>query len=533
MGVSMRTNRFQFLFSITLFFLFLIPGTIISQTEKSPAIYVILDGSGSMWQKLADGSFKIATAKKVLKNFVQRDFSGQELAFRVYGHRRKGDCRDSELVIPFSAADQAIAPLQKFLKTVNPTGKTPISYSLREALKDFQGRAGEIILISDGVETCDDDPCALLREWQKMNIRIKVHVVGFGLDEKSKDALRCIADAAGTPYRDAGSANELAESLSTIHEESASVALKIIATNTSGERLKVRGTLSQNGEEKYPVMSFARNVVEPGEYSMTIGVKTANGNLYQPITQTVLVKESGETTVQLTVPEPPSVATTFLDNEKKVPGGIVSAFQGGEKVFHFRWKDRVYLDEGEYTFYAEPNAENQLSRTEGFAAGEHKELIFELRHTVRVKFRLLAENNGELFRAHQELWQNGELKYKLHHANGGTVLPGDYELKMISNINAFSTPVTVSGEERQEMEISVPAGQITIVYEKADGSQEKDKRFFIGSGTEKRCCTKQSGREITLTPGTYNIEGWRGNYDPVVFQLKAGEEKTIVLKDKP
>ncbi len=532
MSVSRKSNRYQLLFIISLFFLFLFSGKIISQEEKAPAIYVILDGSGSMWQKLADGSFKIATAKKVLENFVQRDFSGQELAFRVYGHRRKGDCRDSELVIPFSAADQAIAPLQQFLKTVNPTGKTPISYSLREALKDFQGREGKIILISDGVETCDGDPCALLREWQKMNIRIKVHVVGFGLDEKSKDALRCIADAAGTPYRDAGSANELAESLSTIHEESASVALKIIASNTAGDRLKVKGTLSQNGTEKYQVMSFARNVVEPGEYSMTIGVETANGNLYQPVTQTVLVRESGETTVQLTVPEPPSVVTTFLDNEKKVAGGIVTAFQEGEKVFHFRWKDRVYLDEGEYTFHAEPNAENKLSKTESFAAGEHKELVFELRHTVRVKFRLLADINGDLFREHQELWQDGELKYKLHHANGGRVLPGDYQLKMISSINAFSTNVTISEEERQDMDIDVPAGQLTIIYEKADGSREADKRYFIGAGSEKRCCTKQSGRHVTLTPGTYNIQGWKGNYDPVVFELKAGEEKTIVLKDK-
>ena len=54
-------------------------------------------------------------------------------------------------------------------------------------------RPGEIILISDGIETCDEDPCELVRSWAEKDIAIKVHVVGLGLDEKERTAMQCIA----------------------------------------------------------------------------------------------------------------------------------------------------------------------------------------------------------------------------------------------------------------------------------------------------------------------------------------------------
>jgi hypothetical protein len=176
-----------------------------------------------MWGELPDKSRKVETAKKVLKEYVAGDFEGYELAFRVYGHRKKGDCLDSELLIPFGEPDQVISELTQSIDSIKPLGKTPITYSLQEALKDFGDRQGEIILISDGIETCDADPCELVREWREKDVKIKVHVVGLGLDEKSKAAMQCISDAAGTEYHDASSASELSEGLTKIKEEAAPV----------------------------------------------------------------------------------------------------------------------------------------------------------------------------------------------------------------------------------------------------------------------------------------------------------------------
>ena len=145
----------------------------LAQDAPPNGIYIIFDASGSMWGELPDKSRKVTVAKQVLQDFVAGDFEGYDLALRAYGHRRKGDCRDSELVVPFGPPEQAIDRVKTFAAALNPLGKTPISYSLRQALDDFGDRPGQIILISDGIETCDEDPCALVQAWREKNVQAK------------------------------------------------------------------------------------------------------------------------------------------------------------------------------------------------------------------------------------------------------------------------------------------------------------------------------------------------------------------------
>jgi len=319
--------------------------------QDKDAIYIIFDASGSMWGELPDQSRKVTVAKQVLEDFVAGDFEGYELALRAYGHRRTADCRDSELVVPFGPPEQVVGQVQAFAKDLNPLGKTPISYSLRQALADFGDRPGEIILISDGIETCDEDPCALMREWREKDIQIKVHVVGLGLDEKAKSAMQCIAEAAGTEYRDAESAATLAEGLAQIQEEAkteqivrqTTIALRLIGKDAAGRRVQVEGVLKQQGEDRYEVSSNHRNVVESGSYELVVGVPTKNGTIYQPATKTVEVAETGETTVEVEVEVPPSVYATFTDADEKQRGALVHAFENDREAFIFRWIDTVYV----------------------------------------------------------------------------------------------------------------------------------------------------------------------------------------------
>ena len=117
-------NRFLF------FIAFISIGTpIIGLAQQTPrGIYIIFDASGSMWGQLEDRSYKIHVARNVLGDFLQRDFGNASLAFRAYGHRNKGDCRDSELVAPFSTPEEAAGLIEPFLSEVDPLGKTPIAY---------------------------------------------------------------------------------------------------------------------------------------------------------------------------------------------------------------------------------------------------------------------------------------------------------------------------------------------------------------------------------------------------------------------
>jgi len=513
--------------SLVLFLLLTIP-LIAGEND----VYIIFDGSGSMWQELPTGEHKISAARSVLQKFAAQDFSGQELAMRAYGHRRKNDCSDTELVLPWQSPEQFKTQVGSFLRNVNPTGRTPISRSLKAALKDFGDREGSIILISDGIETCDEDPCELLKLWREKNIRISVHVVGLGLDEKSKEAMKCLADAAGTTYRDANSAEELTRGLKDIRENIGSIGLKIIGKDASGEQLWPEGKLLQDGQVKYHVTSRSRNPVEPGIYQLEVGVQTRNGNLYRPITRQVNVADNKDTVVEVIIPRPPSVRAKFIDRGEAVSGSLISAYQEGREVFRFRWKDEVFVDEGSYEFRTEVNSANSLSLEETFEAGDSKELVFEMVQTVNVMIRFETSGKKEHLRENADLLQNGEQKYRVHVHNGGTVLPGRYDIHLPHKYCPFTVEgVEISDKPEQNLTFTVPAGYVTFKYQNSDGSPAEDKRCFIKNEAIGKSQYVASGNEQALLPGSYTVTGWRGDYDIVSFEVAEGENKTVYIKE--
>ncbi len=530
-------RKLKLLCGLVLLTMFFVP--CLAQEQSSPAIYIIFDASGSMWQKLADGSLKIEAAKKVLQEFVHGNFEGYELAFRAYGHRKKGDCRDSELIVPFGASERSTKKLMTFMAEVNPTGKTPIHYSLLQALGDLGDRKGEIILISDGEETCDTDPCELVKAWRDKHVKVRVHVVGLGLDEKSKTAMQCISEAAGTEYHDAQTANDLAGSLAKIQKKTAAAAFIVRGLDSNGKRMRSFGTLSRTGQKLYDVTSNGRNLVEPGDYQLEFGVRTKNGNLYKPVSKMIHVAKTGETQIKLQVPKPPTVKTKFIENGKETPGRTqIYAYQNGLEVFTFRWKDEVFIDEGAYEFRAKPNQFNDLSVTESFSTGDHKEVLFKMQYSVKVYFKMVASGSGILFRQNYELWQEGERKHKVHRSNGARVLPGTYDLHMPNVLTPYiKTGIVITENDKQNFEITVPAGHVTIIYQKADGIRDKDERCFMSSlnpGASKNSKYTNTGQKVPLVPGKYKVIGYsyKGDYDPVEFEVKEGEDIEVVLRAK-
>jgi len=515
---------------------------------QTPGVYVILDGSGSMWGQLADGTHKITAAKDVVQGFSASDYVGRELAFRVYGHRREGDCSDSELVVPFSAPGEAISKMGAFADRVNPKGKTPIARSLRAALEDFGDRPGEIILVSDGIETCDEDPCALVREWSAGNVDIRVHVVGLGLEDKERSAMQCISEAAGTEYRDAQSADELAAGLQEIQQAAGDpgeplnpdwLGLSIKATNEAGDTLRVYGTATWEGGDPLDVSSRGTHQVPPGDVEVTVGVRTRNGNLYKPVTRVIDVSAAGKTTLDVVVPEPPSVKARFVENGEDRQGAFVRGYQDGQEVLSFRSIDRAYIDPGTYSFRSQINKDNDLTVTETFTEGDHKEIVFALVATVHAKISFVADRGDHRFPSNSELWQNGELKYKVHGRNGVQALPGTYEARLPLRLTPYSHPgLVLTEEEQQEHVIEVPVGHVTIKYQKVDGSPGEDKRVFVtrkdANGKWVRDKINYAGRRIPLVAGEYRLEGWSqlGDFDLQLFNMEVGDDKALVLRAK-
>ena len=177
----------------------------------------MLDASGSMWGQI-DGNNKIVIAREVVAGMMARWKPEIELGLMAYGHRREGDCNDIEMLVPVSS--DAPERISQVVDQINPKGKTPITESVRRAAAelDFETTPATVILVTDGLETCNADPCALANELDSKGIDFTAHVVGFDVSVEESRQLRCIADNTGGQYYSAKDAGELQQSLVSVVE---------------------------------------------------------------------------------------------------------------------------------------------------------------------------------------------------------------------------------------------------------------------------------------------------------------------------
>jgi Ca-activated chloride channel family protein len=161
-------------------------------------ILFIFDASQSMavtWQKQS----KIAIARKVLINIIDslEHVPNVQMALRLYGHHSPvppQDCSDTKLEVPFAPGNAG--KIRQQLRFVVPKGTTPIAHSLELGGGDFPPGCEDcrniIILITDGVEACDGDACAVSLELQRKGIILKPFVIGIGIDENFRQTFNCI-----------------------------------------------------------------------------------------------------------------------------------------------------------------------------------------------------------------------------------------------------------------------------------------------------------------------------------------------------
>ncbi len=181
-------------------------------------IELVLDASGSMNARLPAGETRIAAAKAAVARLTATLPADTSLAFRAYGHqspREKHDCNDTALLVPFGALSANRAAVVRAAEGLTARGYTPISRVLRLAAGDLAGKSGErvILLVSDGKETCDADPCATARALKAADVSLVIHAIGFEVDSAARGELTCLAQATGGAYFDAAGVDGLAKAL--------------------------------------------------------------------------------------------------------------------------------------------------------------------------------------------------------------------------------------------------------------------------------------------------------------------------------
>lgn len=238
----------------------------LDQPEMEDAeLLLVMDASGSMSADDAGGQTRIAAAKDALSNLLDTMDEDEAVGLRIFsgevtdsGH--PDACEDSHLAVDIGTDNRD--ELAGAIDDYDAVGAmTPLAHALEEAAEDFDGDGPRtIVLVSDGEENCDPEPCEAAQAIADQGIDLQVHTVGFNIDEEDSDAavareqLQCIANAGGGDYYDANDA------------ESLSVVL---------ERLSLRAfePFQLEGEEVEGATHFAddRPVLEPGgQYLDTI-----------------------------------------------------------------------------------------------------------------------------------------------------------------------------------------------------------------------------------------------------------------------
>ncbi len=204
----------SFAFSLVLFSP---PFIATSAYAETPAMYYILDGSGSMWGRV-DGKLKINIAKEVMTELIEDTPESMHAGISAYGHRKKGDCADIEELVPLGALNKAGAISQ--IEKISATGMTPISASVKQAVTQIRDREERttLVLVSDGIETCEKDPCGVVKALKESGVNFLMHVVGFDVIGSGTKQLTCMAEATGGKYFGASDAKQLLSSLKQIKQ---------------------------------------------------------------------------------------------------------------------------------------------------------------------------------------------------------------------------------------------------------------------------------------------------------------------------
>jgi hypothetical protein len=153
------------------------------------AVELILDASGSMLQRM-EGKRRITVAKEVLTEAVQQHIPpGTPVALRVFGHKEPNACR-SDLEMPLAPLEPAAAAkVIDGIQAMN-LARTPIADSLAAVEGDLKGARGRaaIVLVTDGEETCEGDPGAVIQALQDKGIEVNLNIVGFAIDDPELEA---------------------------------------------------------------------------------------------------------------------------------------------------------------------------------------------------------------------------------------------------------------------------------------------------------------------------------------------------------
>ncbi|MGE0241292.1 MAG: VWA domain-containing protein [Parvibaculaceae bacterium] len=457
---------------------------------------IVLDASGSMWGQI-DGKPKLAIARQTLKNVLQTVPADMELGLMAYGHRTKGSCSDIELVVPPAAgtasAITAAADRMKFL------GKTPLSAAVKKAAEDLKYTEDKstVILITDGLETCNADPCALGKELEQAGVDFTAHVVGFGLTEEEGQQVACLAENTGGKYIQAGDEKTLEDALKVVVATPAPeptpepepqpaapefnfMPNTVLAPGGGKPPIDVyyevrrTATTGSEGERVKSGYNDLKESLEPGDYIVL--VHSGEAKIAQPLT--IEAGKVAEPTYTLD-------AGVLILRARPAPGAdidgdaqIIIDYPGEGASYANYGQVKTVVPAGETKVTAKLGA-GEVSQTMHLAAGQtiDKDIIVGIGKAQANAFYTAGGEKVEsgdlswrIFKAAKKLDGTREQVTYAYGSGAQFDLPaGDYVIAVDMQAATAEQPLSIAVGEFKEANVALDAGVVAITAQGADG----------------------------------------------------------------
>lgn len=174
---------------------------------------LVLSHANSMWSRMGGGQ-KIKIVRGALAPLLHAQEGKLDLGIVTFGANKAKSCDAVDTIKPIGPV-QAAADM-KVIEQANPKGSASIAASLTAAAKLFKTQTGAqtIILLSDSMDECKADPCAVAAELKERAPRTIIHFIALG--EKAEDTLgelACMPEQTGGVFVTAENETELNDAL--------------------------------------------------------------------------------------------------------------------------------------------------------------------------------------------------------------------------------------------------------------------------------------------------------------------------------
>ncbi|MDZ4312774.1 MAG: VWA domain-containing protein [Cypionkella sp.] len=499
---------------------------------------IVLDGSGSMWGQI-DGKPKLEIAREALAEVLKTIPADTELGLIAYGHRSKGACDDIEtLVAPATGTAPAIASAADKMQFL---GKTPLTEAVRRAASELRSteEKATVVLITDGIETCEGDPCALARELEASGVDFTAHVVGFGLTKDEGRQVACLAEDTGGQYITADDLDSLTLALQTTvisapeptpepepappakldinfaptlllapgmakPEDNTDIAWELHAKNADGS------TGARFTTEYNTVKSF----IEPGDYRLITKLGEAVVETDLTLTEDNLAAPEIVMNAARVILHPKPSADGAESNDAAVKitsnAGIDTTNYG---------PSRFYLPAGDYTITG-TMGQASVTETLSLKPGDliERDLIIGSGLAVVDAYYIEGvqlentQHSVEILAAKQALdGSHDRLTTSYGPAAKFELSPGDYIAKVTEGGAVAEVPFTVKAGERVNVSVILEAGVLAVAAAGANSIEIFKAKADLNGFRTQMSFDYAEETTIALPEGDYLIEAMRGD----------------------